>query len=54
MTTATAYDGPMIEVIDLRKSFGELEVLKGISASITKGEVRRWEWSSSTSTCSRT
>ena len=29
----------MIEVIDLRKSFGELEVLKGISATITKGEV---------------
>ena len=39
MTTATTYDGPMIEVIDLRKSFGELEVLKGISATITKGEV---------------
>ncbi|OIJ79703.1 amino acid ABC transporter ATP-binding protein [Cutibacterium avidum] len=39
MTTATTYDDPMIEVIDLRKSFGELEVLKGISATITKGEV---------------
>lgn len=29
----------MIEVKDIRKSFGELEVLKGISLSIDKGEV---------------
>lgn len=29
----------MIDVIDLKKSFGELEVLKGISLSIEKGDI---------------
>ena len=28
----------MIDVIDLRKSFGNLEVLKGINITINKGE----------------
>ena len=28
----------MIEVIDLRKSFGEIEVLKGIAITIKAGE----------------
>ncbi|NLW06599.1 MAG: amino acid ABC transporter ATP-binding protein, partial [Clostridia bacterium] len=28
----------MIEVIDLKKSFGKLEVLKGITTTIKKGE----------------
>ncbi|WP_130866545.1 amino acid ABC transporter ATP-binding protein [Acidipropionibacterium timonense] len=35
----TAYDGPVIEVQDLHKAFGHHEVLKGISTTITKGEV---------------
>jgi ABC-type polar amino acid transport system ATPase subunit len=30
---------PMIEADDLHKSFGELEVLKGVSLSVAKGEV---------------
>jgi len=30
---------PMIEIRDLRKSFGDLEVLKGISFGVEKGEV---------------
>ena len=30
---------PILEVLDLHKSFGKLEVLKGISLSVTLGEV---------------
>jgi ABC-type polar amino acid transport system ATPase subunit len=30
---------PMIEAIDLHKSFGPIEVLKGVSLSVAKGEV---------------
>ena len=30
---------PLIEVVDLHKSFGDLEVLKGINETIYKGEV---------------
>ena len=29
---------PMVEVVDVHKSFGDLEVLKGISLSVRKGE----------------
>ncbi|PLX31180.1 MAG: glutamine ABC transporter ATP-binding protein [Clostridiales bacterium] len=29
----------MIEIIDIRKSFGDLEVLKGVSLSVKKGEI---------------
>jgi polar amino acid transport system ATP-binding protein len=39
MTTATTFDGPAIEIDDLRKSFGPLEVLKGITMSVELGEV---------------
>ncbi len=30
---------PMIQVTDLHKQFGKLEVLKGISTTVTRGEV---------------
>ncbi len=30
---------PMLELVDIHKSFGEVEVLKGISSSIEKGEL---------------
>ena len=30
---------PLIETVDLKKNFGDLEVLKGISEKIYKGEV---------------
>jgi ABC-type Fe3+/spermidine/putrescine transport system ATPase subunit len=30
---------PMLELIDIKKNFGDVEVLKGISASIPKGEL---------------
>ena len=32
-------DKPIIKTVDLCKSFGEIEVLKGISTQISKGEV---------------
>lgn len=34
-----AADNKLIDVIDLKKSFGELEVLKGISVTINKGDI---------------
>jgi ABC-type histidine transport system ATPase subunit len=37
--TQQAMDTPMIRVEDLCKSFGDLEVLKGISMEVKKGEV---------------
>ena len=30
---------PMLELVDVHKSFGDVEVLKGISASVSKGEL---------------
>ena len=49
----------MIRVVDLKKDFGDLHVLKGLNEEIVKGEVvsiiaRRWGWCSSSSTFSRT
>ncbi|MBW2659728.1 MAG: ABC transporter ATP-binding protein [Deltaproteobacteria bacterium] len=32
-------DRPMLELVDVHKSFGDVEVLKGISASVPKGEL---------------
>ena len=32
-------DGPAIEIVDLHKSFGDLEVLRGIDLSVDHGEV---------------
>jgi polar amino acid transport system ATP-binding protein len=37
--TEQAVETPMIKVENLRKSFGDLEVLKGISLEVKKGEV---------------
>jgi polar amino acid transport system ATP-binding protein len=37
--TDTATDAPILEAIGIRKSFGPLEVLKGIDLSLTRGEV---------------
>lgn len=34
-----AYAGPAIDVVDLHKSFGDLEVLKGIDFQVAQGEV---------------
>jgi polar amino acid transport system ATP-binding protein len=39
MTTTPAFDGPAIDIDDLHKSFGSLEVLKGITMSVALGEV---------------
>lgn len=39
MTTQTQDAAPVIEVKDLHKSFGQLEVLKGIDLTARKGEV---------------
>ena len=30
---------PMLEAIEIRKSFGALEVIKGVSLKVAKGEV---------------
>jgi polar amino acid transport system ATP-binding protein len=38
MTTASA-DPKMVEAVDVRKSFGAVEVLRGINLEISKGEV---------------
>lgn len=32
-------ESPMLELVDVHKSFGDVEVLKGISASVAKGEL---------------
>jgi len=32
-------ESPMLELVDVHKSFGDVEVLKGISASVPKGEL---------------
>ncbi|MGH8828898.1 MAG: amino acid ABC transporter ATP-binding protein [Jiangellaceae bacterium] len=40
MTTgAETFTGPAIEVADLRKSFGDLEVLKGVDLTVDAGQV---------------
>lgn len=39
MSVTNEVKQPLIEVIDLHKSFGDLEVLKGINEKIYKGEV---------------
>jgi polar amino acid transport system ATP-binding protein len=39
MNTAPAFDGPAIDIDDLHKYFGSLEVLKGITMSVALGEV---------------
>jgi polar amino acid transport system ATP-binding protein len=38
MTGPATTDEPVLEAIDVRKSFGKLEVLKGISLTLRKGE----------------
>src|SRR6476620_12744063 len=39
MASGWTPDQPIIECVDVRKSFGAFEVLKGISLSVKKGEV---------------
>jgi polar amino acid transport system ATP-binding protein len=39
VTATNRYDGPAIEIDDLHKSFGSLEVLKGITMDVALGEV---------------
>ncbi|MFE1599522.1 amino acid ABC transporter ATP-binding protein [Methylobacterium sp. ID0610] len=39
MANAWTPDQPIVQLIDVRKSFGALEVLKGISLDVRKGEV---------------
>jgi polar amino acid transport system ATP-binding protein len=39
MATSWTPDQPIVQCVDVRKSFGALEVLKGISLSVRKGEV---------------
>ncbi|MEM9682743.1 MAG: amino acid ABC transporter ATP-binding protein [Pseudomonadota bacterium] len=39
LTKAWAADQPMVRLDDVHKSFGDLEVLKGISMDVMKGEV---------------
>lgn len=39
MATSWTSDQPIVQCVDVRKSFGALEVLKGISLSVRKGEV---------------
>jgi general L-amino acid transport system ATP-binding protein len=39
MASSWTPDQPIVECVDVRKSFGNLEVLKGISLSVRKGEV---------------
>ena len=34
-----AYDGPMVKIVDLHKSFGDNHVLRGIDLEVAKGEV---------------
>ncbi len=34
-----AYDGPMVKIVDLHKSFGDNHVLRGIDFEVAKGEV---------------
>ncbi len=31
-------DQPLVRIVDVRKSFGQLEVLKGVSMDVAKGE----------------
>ncbi|MBV9604164.1 MAG: ABC transporter ATP-binding protein [Solirubrobacterales bacterium] len=38
-TTHTQTDGPAIEVRDLRKSYGEVEAVRGVSFEVMRGEV---------------
>jgi ABC-2 type transport system ATP-binding protein len=38
-TTHTQTDGPAIEVRDLRKSYGEVEAVRGVSFEVARGEV---------------
>ncbi|MBN9305485.1 MAG: ectoine/hydroxyectoine ABC transporter ATP-binding protein EhuA [Devosia sp. 67-54] len=38
MTALAAASTPILEAIDVRKSFGKLDVLKGISVSLNKGD----------------
>ncbi|MEM6578350.1 MAG: amino acid ABC transporter ATP-binding protein [Pseudomonadota bacterium] len=39
MSTAHTLGDPLVVIKDVRKSFGDLEVIKGISMSVRKGEV---------------
>jgi len=39
MATSWTPDQPIVQCVEVRKSFGALEVLKGISLSVRKGEV---------------
>jgi polar amino acid transport system ATP-binding protein len=39
VTSSPPFDGPAIDVIRLHKSFGDLEVLKGIDFQVQQGEV---------------
>jgi polar amino acid transport system ATP-binding protein len=39
MASSWTPDQPIVECVDVRKSFGDLEVLKGVSLSVRKGEV---------------
>ena len=38
-TTHTQTEGPAIEVRDLRKSYGEVEAVRGVSFEVARGEV---------------
>lgn len=37
--TSTRADGPIVQAVGLRKSYGKLEVLKGMDLSLARGEV---------------
>ncbi|MHC2294868.1 ABC-type histidine transport system ATPase subunit [Bradyrhizobium barranii subsp. barranii] len=39
MATSWTPDQPIVQCVDVRKSFGALEVLKGVSLSVKKSEV---------------
>ena len=38
-TSEWSVDQPIVSIQDVHKSFGELEVLKGVSLDVMKGEV---------------
>ncbi len=39
MQTGSTKAAPIVQLIDVRKSFGAVEVIKGISLEVQKGEV---------------